>query len=73
MDYDLDFGQLYVAGESGVLSIFHAAATGVTKIGEGLVGPNAHSLAINPATREICFRLKDIDRHPMMRVMRLGA
>ena len=73
MGYDLDFGQLYAAGESGMLSIFHVTASGMTKIGESFVEPIAHSLAIDAAKREICFRLKDIDRHPMMRVMRLGA
>ncbi|WP_316857491.1 hypothetical protein [Ralstonia flatus] len=56
-----------------MLSIFHVTASGMTKIGESFVEPIAHSLAIDAATREICFRLKDIDRHPMMRVMRLGA
>ncbi|WP_343226195.1 hypothetical protein [Ralstonia sp. GX3-BWBA] len=73
LGYDPDLGQLYVAGESGVLSIFHVAATGVTKASEGFVGPNAHSLAIDPATHEIYLPLKDVDRHSVMRVMKPGA
>ncbi|MRS98892.1 hypothetical protein GJQ57_09535 [Ralstonia pickettii] len=73
LGYDPDLWQLYVAGESGVLSIFHVAATGVTKTGEGFVGPNAHSLAVDPATHEIYLPLKDIDRHSVMRVMKPGA
>lgn len=68
--YDAELRHLYVASESGVLSIFGVAATGVTKIGEGFVGPNAHSLAIDPATHEIYFPLKSLDRHPAMRVMK---
>ncbi|WP_392397969.1 YncE family protein [Ralstonia mojiangensis] len=73
LGYDPDLGQLYVAGESGVLSTFHVTATGVAKTGEGFVGPNAHSLAVDPATHEIYLPLKDVDRHPVMRVMKPGA
>ncbi|WP_253913056.1 MULTISPECIES: YncE family protein [Ralstonia] len=73
LGYDADLGRLYVASESGVLSIFHVAATGVTKAGEGFVGPNAHSLAIDPATHEIYLPVKDVDHHPVMRVMKPGA
>ncbi|WP_024974052.1 YncE family protein [Ralstonia pickettii] len=73
LGYDPDLDQLYVADESGVVSIFRVAATGVTKTGEGFVGPNAHSLAIDPAAHEIYFPLKDVDRHPVMRVMKPGA
>ncbi|WER47306.1 YncE family protein [Cupriavidus sp. WKF15] len=70
LGYDADLGQLYVASESGVLSIFKVAATGVTKVGEGFVGSNAHSLTIDPASHEIYLPLKDVDHHPVMRVMR---
>ncbi len=73
LGYDPDLGQLYVAGESGVLSIFHVAATGVSKTGQGFLGPNAHSLAIDPATHEIYLPIKDINGHPVMRVMKPGA
>jgi len=70
LGYDADLGQVYVASESGVLSIFKVKATGVTKIGEGFVGSNAHSLAIDPASHEIYLPLKDAGHHSAMRVMK---
>jgi DNA-binding beta-propeller fold protein YncE len=73
LGYDPDLNRLYVASESGVLSIFKVEAASVTKIGEGVVGPNAHSVAVDPATHEIYFPLKDVDRHSVMRVMKPGT
>jgi YVTN family beta-propeller protein len=70
LGYDAALGQVYVASESGVLSIFKVTEMGVTKIGEGLVGTNAHSLAIDPASHEIYLPLKDGGRHSVMRVMK---
>ena len=43
---------------------------GVTKIGEGFVGPNAHSMAVDPASHEIYFPLKAIAHQSVMRVMK---
>lgn len=72
LGYDPGLHRLYVASESGVLSIFKVEGTGVTKISEGVVGPNAHSLAVDSATHEIYFPLKDVDHHSVMRVMKPG-
>ena len=68
--YDAELGYLYVASESGMLTMFKASAEGVTKIGEGFVGPNAHSLAVDPHSHEIYFPLKSIEHHSVMRVMK---
>ncbi|MDB5909730.1 MAG: chrZ [Massilia sp.] len=68
--YDAALGTLYVAGEAGVLSVFKVSAAGVSKIGEGYVGPNAHSLAVDPASHEVYFPLKDVAGRSVMRVMK---
>uniref|UniRef100_UPI003F4956C8 YncE family protein n=1 Tax=Cupriavidus yeoncheonensis TaxID=1462994 RepID=UPI003F4956C8 len=70
LGYDADLGQVYVASESGVLSIFKVAGNGVTKVGEGFVGSSAHSLAIDAASHEIYLPLKDVDHHSVMRIMK---
>jgi DNA-binding beta-propeller fold protein YncE len=70
LGYDAALGLAYVASESGVLSIFKVSATGVTKIGEGFVGPNAHSLAVDPASHELYLPLKDAAHQSAMRVMK---
>lgn len=68
--YDAEPGFLYVASESGVLTMFKASTEGVTKIGEGFVGTNAHSVAVDPSSHEIYLPLKDIEHHSVMRVMK---
>lgn len=68
--YDAPRKLLYVASESGVASVFNVNAAGVTLAGEGFVGPNAHTLAIDPATHEVYFPLKERAQSPLLRVMR---
>lgn len=70
LGYDAALSEVYVASEAGVLSIFKVTATGVTKVGEGFVGSNAHSLAIDPVAHEIYLPVKDIEHHSVMRVMK---
>ncbi|MGF6965106.1 DNA-binding beta-propeller fold protein YncE [Paraburkholderia sp. WC7.3g] len=67
--FDPALGRLYVAGEAGIVSIFSVKGSNVTKIGEGRLGPNAHVVAIDPATHHTFFPLKNVDGHPVLRVM----
>lgn len=60
---------LYVAGERGVVSMFHVKADGVEKTGEGTLGPNAHVVAVDPATHRSYFPLKNIGGRPVLRIM----
>lgn len=62
-------GRLYVAGEAGVVSVFSVKGPNVAKIGEGRLGPNAHVVAIDPATHRSYFPLKNVDGRPVLRVM----
>lgn len=68
--YDAGLALLYIASESGVVSQFHVSAQGITKIGEQLVGPNAHTVAIEPSTHDVYFPLKEAGQQPVLRVMR---
>lgn len=68
--YDAGLALLYVASESGVVSQFNVSANSITKIGEGLVGPNAHTMAIEPLTHDVYFPLKETGKQPVLRVMR---
>jgi YVTN family beta-propeller protein len=67
--FDPTPGTLYVAGEAGVVSMFRVAKTGVAKIGEGLLGPNAHVVGVDTSTHRSYFPLKDVDGHPVLRIM----
>jgi YVTN family beta-propeller protein len=67
--YDVALGIVYVASESGVVSEFRVTGEGVSKIGEGVVGANAHTVAVEPAVHKVYFPLTEGGRPPVLRVM----
>ena len=67
--FDPGLHRLYVAGEKGVVSVFDTAGTAVRKLGEGYAGDNAHVVAVDPASHRVYLPLKDVDGHPLMRIM----
>lgn len=66
---DARLGRLYVASESGVLSVFAASGSSLRRIGEGYAGPDAHSVAVDPAGHTVYLPLQDLGGHPMLREM----
>jgi DNA-binding beta-propeller fold protein YncE len=66
--YDPGLHLLYVAGEAGVLSLFQIGADAVAKIGEGYAGPDAHVVAIDPATHRSYFPLMDVNGKTELRI-----
>lgn len=67
--FDPGLDRLYVASESGVVSVFSGEATGFQKIGEGQVAPHAHSIAVDRETHRVYLPIENIDKHPVLRVM----
>lgn len=67
--FDSAASTIYVAGEAGIVSMFKANPTGVTKVAEGNLGPNAHVVYVDGKTRRLYFPLKSVDGHPLLRVM----
>lgn len=67
--YDPGMGWVYVASESGTVSVFAVSRGAVTKRGEGLLGPNAHVVAVDPATHRAYFPLKNLDGRTALRVV----
>jgi DNA-binding beta-propeller fold protein YncE len=67
--FDPGTRRLYVASESGTLSIFREDETGIVEEGHPRVGPNAHVVAVDPATHLVYLPLKDVDGHPLLRIM----
>ena len=64
---------LYVAAESGVVSMFREERRKLVKIGEALLAPGAHSVAVNAQTHDVYFPLKSVNGRPVLRVMRPTA
>lgn len=65
--------RLWVASERGVVTVFGIKGGQVRLLWRGWVGPNAHSVAIDPATGWAWFPLADVGGHPVLRAMRLMA
>lgn len=67
--FDPGLGRLYVATESGIVSAFQAVPGGLTELGAGFVGDNAHTVAVDPTTHLVYFPLKDVGGRPVLRIM----
>jgi YVTN family beta-propeller protein len=71
--YDPGLGYLYVAAESGIVSVFEAKARQVSKLADLRLGPNAHVVAVDPETHKTYFPLQNLDGRPILRIMRPGG
>jgi DNA-binding beta-propeller fold protein YncE len=70
LSIDAQLGWLYVAAESGELTVFDLAGSGVARIGSDRPGDHAHSVAVDPATHRAYFPLMKGPRGtPVLRVM----
>ncbi len=70
--FDPGLRRLYVACESGTVSVFElgeGTSQEVKKIGEAFLAKNAHTVAVDPATHRVYFPLKDVGGKPTLRVM----
>ena len=67
--FDPGLGMLYVAGEAGIVSMFAVGPSGVSKAGEGSIGPDAHVVGVDPSTHRVYFPLKNLGGRPVLRVM----
>jgi len=68
--FDPGLRRLYVAAETGTVAVFAVAADRtVTELGRGFVGPNAHTVAVDPATHRAYFPLENVGGRPVLRVM----
>jgi YVTN family beta-propeller protein len=70
LGYDPGLNLLYVAGESGFVSLFKVEPGNVSKVGRGLLGPNAHVVAVDPVTHYAYFPLMNLDGRTVLRIMR---
>jgi len=67
--FDPGLRLLYVAGESGIVSMFKQEDTGLRKVGEGKLAPHAHSIAVDAETHRVYLPLQDVGGHPALRIM----
>jgi YVTN family beta-propeller protein len=58
---------VYVAAESGPLTIFSDVGRTVRRIGQQDVGPDAHSIAVDPDTHHVYIPLQNLNGQPVLR------
>lgn len=66
---DRGLNRLYVASESGTVSVFQQKGQTLTPLGK-IYAPNAHSIAVDPSTHRVYLPLKNVNGHPVMRIMK---
>jgi DNA-binding beta-propeller fold protein YncE len=68
--YDPGLHRLYVASESGVVTVFELRGSQLVKLGQAKLAAHVHSVAVDAATHRVFFPLQDVGGHPTLRIMR---
>jgi len=66
--FDPGLRRLYVASESGVVTVFDERDSTLEDAGT-YHAPHAHSVAVDPRTHEVFLPLADVNGHPVLRIM----
>ena len=67
--FDPALQRLYVAGERGIVSAFALQHGALHLLGEARLGPDAHVVAVDPATHRVYFPLQDLHGKTALRIM----
>jgi DNA-binding beta-propeller fold protein YncE len=70
--FDANRRLLYVAAESGRVSVFKVQGTTVTPVGE-LAIAHAHTVSVDPRNGLVYLPLQDVNGHPVLRIMAPAA
>ncbi len=70
LDYDPVQHRLYVAAESGQVSVFSTAGGPVRALATARLAPHAHVVAIDRASHEVLFPLENVSGRTVLRIMR---
>lgn len=66
--FDRGLQLLYVACESGSVSLFRYSNSQLEKLGNVKVGANSHSVSVNSETHRAYFPLKNVNGSPVLRI-----
>jgi len=68
LTFDAAARRLYVAAESGIVSIFDERGRTLRKVAEGFVATEAHVIAADPRTHDLYLPLQDVGGRPVLRI-----
>lgn len=66
----IDFGlnRLYIASESGIVTVFDLKNGGFSKLAQAYFAPNAHVVAVGARSHRVYFPIADLNGHPTLRI-----
>jgi DNA-binding beta-propeller fold protein YncE len=67
--FDPSLRRLYVAAESGVVTVFTEQGHSLVTLGRKFLAPEAHTVAVDPVTHLVYFALQDASGKPVLRIM----
>ncbi len=67
--YDAGLNLLYVSAESGTVSVFRFAGSGLEAVGHCNM-PHAHTVSVDPKTHFVYFPLDNVNSKPVLRIMK---
>jgi len=67
--YDPQLRRLYVASESGTVTIFDEQDGKLSQVGRAHVADSAHTVAVDPATHRVYLPLENVGGRPVVRVL----
>ena len=70
--FDQERHLLYVASESGVISLFEELEQDVRKVGDQFIAPEAHTIAVDQQTHRVYLPLENLGGRPVLRIAQFG-
>jgi DNA-binding beta-propeller fold protein YncE len=67
--FDAALGRLYVASESGVVSVFQERGRSLRTLGSAFLATEAHTVAVDPLSHRVYFALENVGGNAVIRVM----
>ena len=67
--FDPGVRRLYVAAESGVVTVFREDGRSLRLMGRSFLASEAHTVAVDPTTHRVYFPLQSVAGNPVIRVM----
>lgn len=67
--FDPGLHHLYVAAQSGVISIFSVEKNNVKKVSEGFLADRAHTVSVDKNTHKVYFPLENVNGKPVLRIL----
>lgn len=67
--FDPGLSLLYVASESGVVTVFRVTGNSIRKMWKARVAAKAHTIAVDPGTHQVYLPLENVNEKPVLRVM----